>query len=140
MGDAEHPPFVAAISLPRLTRFIVTNNSSYPSYGIRIRMYDDTVADTPASIVRDYVYPELPAHAALMDDEVWIPPDAAPQRHLTAVITTRTGVYYEELILRQAGNNQWMRAIRVMQGMRQLQSDIDSAWPRNGRGDVDWGR
>src|ERR1017187_9522791 len=30
LGDEDHPPFVAVISLPRLTRFVVTNNSDYP--------------------------------------------------------------------------------------------------------------
>jgi hypothetical protein len=103
-------------------------------------MYDDTVANTPTRIVRDYVYPELPAHAGLMDDEAWIPPDATPQRHFTAFVTTRIGVYQEELVLRQAGNNQWMRALRVTHGMRLLESDVDSEWQRNGKADVDWGR
>lgn len=33
-----------------------------------------------------------------------------------------------------------MRADRVMQGMRLLETDIDSAWPRNAKGEVDWSR
>ena len=62
------------------------------------------------------------------------------ERRFTAEIVTRNGVFMEDLILRQAGNNQWMRASRVRQGMRLLETDIDSAWPRNAKGDVNWGR
>src|SRR5437879_1810525 len=110
MGDADHPPFVALISLPGRHRFVVNNGSNYPCYGIRIRMYDDTDKDGPAPIVRDYVYSELAAHTALMDDQLWIPPDNRSQRHFMITISTRTGLVTEELILRQAGNDQWMRA------------------------------
>ena len=118
----------------------MTNGSNYPCYGIRIRMYDDTDKDSPAPIVRDYVYSELAAHTALMDDQLWVPPDNRVQRHFTIAISTRTGVVTEDLILRQAGNDQWMRASRVMQGMRLLETDIDSAWPRNDKDEVEWGR
>ena len=140
MGDPDHPPFIAIISLPGVHRFVVTNGSNYPCYGIRIRMLDDTVIDAPARIVRDWNYTEIGAHQALMDDQLWIPPDDRPQRHFTATISTRTGIVTEELILRKAGNNQWMRASRLMQGVRLLETDIDSEWPRNSRGDVDWKR
>lgn len=75
-----------------------------------------------------------------MDDQLWTPPDDRPQRHFTATISTRTGIVIEELMLRRSGNGQWMRASRVMQGMRLLDTDIDSAWPRNSRGEVDWTR
>src|SRR6266853_5709176 len=30
MGDADHPPFIALISLPSVHRFVVTNGSNYP--------------------------------------------------------------------------------------------------------------
>ena len=139
LGDADHPPFIALISLPGVHRFVVTNGSDYPAYGIRIRMYDDTVPDAQR-IVRNWEYSEMAAHAAFMDDQLWFPPDNAPQRHFTATIATRTGIVTEELMLRPAGNNQWERASRVMQGMRLLETDIDSAWPRNAKGEVDWGR
>jgi hypothetical protein len=140
MGDADHPPFIALISLPGTHRFVVTNESNYPCYGVRIRMFDDTAKDVPAQIVRDWNYSEMGAHQALMDDQLWIPPDDAPQRHFTATISSRTGIVTEELILRKAGNDQWMRASRVMQGMHLLETDIDSAWPRNSGGGVDWNR
>jgi len=140
MGDADHPPFVALISMPGRPRFVVTNGSDYPAFGIRIRLYDDTVKGAQPVVVRNYVYQELAAHTALMDDELWVPPDDTPERRFAAEIATRNGVFTEDLILRQAGNNQWMRASRVRQGMRLLETDIDSAWPRNAKGDVDWGR
>jgi len=133
LGDSDHPPFVALISLPGVHRFVVTNGSNYPCYGVRIRMFDDTARDAPARIVRDWNYAELGAHQALMDDQLWTPPHDAPERHFTASISTRTGIVTEELILTKAGNNQWMRASRVMQGMRLLGTDIDSAWLRNKR-------
>jgi hypothetical protein len=139
-GDPEHPPFIALISFPGVHRFVVTNGSNYPSFGVRIRMYEDTAKNGPARIVRDWVYPEMGAHQALMDDQLWVPPDDTPQRHFTATIATRTGVASEELLLRKTENNQWMRASRVTQGMRLLETDIDSAWPRNAKGDVEWGR
>lgn len=139
-GDPDHPPFIALISLPGVHRFVVTNGSNYPCYGVRIRMFDDTVKDAPARIVRDWNYTEMGAHQAFMDDQVWTPPDGTPHRHFTATISTRTGIVTEELILRKTGNDQWMRASRVMQGMRLLEADVDSAWPRNSRGEVDWTR
>jgi hypothetical protein len=92
MGDPDHPPFVELISLPGVHRFVVRNGSNYPSFGIRIRLYDETVRDGPARIVRDWVYSELAAHAAFMDDQLWVPPDNAPQRRFSATIATRTGI------------------------------------------------
>lgn len=53
MGDPGHPPFIALISLPGAHRFVVTNGSNYPCYGVRIRMFDDTVNDVPARSVRN---------------------------------------------------------------------------------------
>jgi hypothetical protein len=137
-GDPDHPPFIAIISLPHFTRFVVTNNSDYPSYGIRIRVFDTTAKGSPGFLVRNYVYSEIPAHAGLVDDEGWYPPDASPQRHFTVAISARTGVYSEDLVLRHDNNDQWARAARVTQGMRLLETDIDSNWERNAKGEVDW--
>ncbi len=75
-----------------------------------------------------------------MDDRLWNPPDDTPQRHFTTTISTRTGIVTEELLLRKAENDQWMRASRIVDGMRLLETDIDSAWPRNNQGEVDWER
>lgn len=125
MGDADHPPFIALISLPGVHRFVVTNGSNYPCYGVRIRMFDDTAKDAPARIVRDWNYAEMGAHQAFMDDQLWIPPDDTLQRHFTATISTRTGIVAEELMLRKT-RDQWMRASRVMQGMHLLETDIEA--------------
>jgi hypothetical protein len=103
-------------------------------------MFDDTTKDGTARIVRDWNYAEIGAHQAFMDDQPWIPLDGTLERHFTATISTRTGIVTEDLMLRKAENDQWMRASRVMQGMRLLETDIDSAWPRNSRGEVDWKR
>lgn len=97
MGDPDHPPFIALISLPGVHRFIVTNGSNYPCYGVRIRMFDDTVNAAPARIVRNWNYEEIGAHQAFMDDQLWTPPDDTPQRHFTATISTRPGIVTEEL-------------------------------------------
>jgi hypothetical protein len=134
LGDARHPPWLGVISLPGITRFITTNGSDYPVYGVKIRLYD---AATQTQL-RNYDYPEIAAHLAFFDDAPWIPPDGAADCHFTAQITTRAGVYFEELILRRMENNQWMRAARVRQGMRTLEEDIDSAWPRDRSGQIKW--
>ena len=42
--------------------------------------------------------------------------------HFTGTLSTRTGIVTENLMLRKAGNDQWMRASRVMQGMHLLES------------------
>jgi hypothetical protein len=101
-------------------------------------MFDDTAKGAPPRIVRDWNYAEMGAHQAFMDDQLWIPLDDTLQRHFTATISTRTGIVTEELMLRKAGNDQWMRASRVIQGMHLLETDIDSGWPRNSGGEVDW--
>ena len=75
LGDPDHPPYVAVISLPHITRFLVTNTSNYPAYGIRIRLYDDTAPTGPPIIVHDFVYSDLASHTALMEDQPWYPPD-----------------------------------------------------------------
>jgi len=137
LGDPERPPSVAAISLPGNTRFVVDNSSDYPAYGVRIRLLDDTSPTQPV-IVRDWNYPEIPAHTGLMDDNRWIPPDSLSEHHFSATITSRTGIVSEELILRKSDNDQWMRAARVRRGERTLEEDVDSAWPRNAKGQVDW--
>lgn len=136
LGDPEHPPFVAIISLPGYTRFVVTNPSDYPAYGIKIRLYDDTCG--AQKVVRNYDYPEMAAHVAFVDDEAWMPTDGAIERRFVASITTRTGLVSQEMLLRQTGTNQWMRASRIRNGARTLGEDIDSSWPRNQKGEVKW--
>jgi len=140
MGDSEHPPYVSVISLPHLTRFVVTNPSNHPAYGIRIRLVDDTSPISPGVVVHDFVYPELAAHTALMEDWSWIAPDTPERRHFTASIATRNGVATEEMILRHDENDQWARAIRVAQGAKELERDVDNDWPQAANGDIQWGR
>jgi hypothetical protein len=140
MGDPEHPPYVAVISLPHLTRFVVTNASNHPAYGIRIRLVDDTSPTSPGILVHDFVYSELAAHTALMEGFPWTPPNAAECQHFTALIATRNGVVMEEMILMHDGNDQWAHAIRVMQGSKELERDVDSNWPREANHDIRWGR
>jgi len=136
LGDSEHPPFVAIISLPRVTRFVVVNPSDYPAYVARIGLRDDKTGE----IVRTYGPYELAAHTASTDNAPWLPPSDSIQQHFTAEISTRNGLYSEEMMLKKDDNNQWARAVRVTQGMRTLEEDIDSAWPRNSDGSIDWKR
>jgi hypothetical protein len=133
LGDSEHPPYVAVISLPGNTRFIVLNSSDYPAYGIRIRLWDET-----ARCVHEWKYPEMAAHTAFRDDNPWVLSDETARRRFVADITTRTGVVREELLLRRDANNQWTKAVRVRSGTRTLAEDVDSDWPRNAKGQVDW--
>ncbi|MGA2737550.1 MAG: hypothetical protein ABSG65_08870 [Bryobacteraceae bacterium] len=135
LGDAEHPPFLAVISMPGFTRFVTNNGSDYPAYGIKIQLYDD--ADSRI-VVRSYDYSEMPAHSAFVDDVPWVPPDEVPEHHFTGYITTRAGLFTQELILRHAESNQWSRASRVRQGMRTLEEDVDSSWPRDKNGRIGW--
>jgi hypothetical protein len=135
LGDAERPPYVSVMSLPRKTRFVIANISDFPAYGTQIQVHDDTHKTTA---VRSYEYPQIAAHVAILDENPWIPDDDASEHRFTAQITTRTGIVSEELILRKAGNNQWMKACRVQQGMRTLEQDIDSSWPRDQSGQVEW--
>jgi hypothetical protein len=135
LGDAERPPFVSVISLPGNTRFVVVNNSDHPAYGTSIQLHDDTHRTTA---IRIFDYPEMAAHTARLDERPWTPEDDASEHRFTADIATRTGLALEELILRRAGNNQWMRASRVRQGMRTLEEDVDSSWPRDQNGQVNW--
>jgi hypothetical protein len=44
------------------------------------------------------------------------------------------------MLVQRTENNQWMRANRVIQGMRTLREDVDSAWPRDTKGNIDWSR
>ena len=140
MGDPEHPPYIAVISMPHLTRFIVTNASDHPAYGIRIRLVDDTSRTSPGLLVHDFIYSELAAHTALMEDWPWISPSNQERRHFTASIATRNGLAMEEMMLAHDENDQWARAIRVMQGTKELERDVDSNWRREANGDVRWGR
>jgi hypothetical protein len=135
LGDPERPPFVSVISLPGNTRFVTTNSSDFPAYGTKIQLHDDTHR---ATAIRTYNYPEIAAYVAILDDTPWTPEDDASEHRFAAEITTRTGLLSEELILRRTGNNQWMRASRVRQGMRTLEQDVDSAWPRDKDGQVNW--
>ena len=134
LGDAERPPYVSVISLPNNTRFIRANASDYPAYGVEIQLHDDADKANPW---RKYTPTEMAAHTALADEQPWTPNDNL-EHHFTAQIGTRTGVAYEELILRPAGNNQWMKACRVRQGMRTLEEDVDSSWPRDKNGQIEW--
>lgn len=135
LGDAERPPFVSVISLPGNTRFVTTNTSDYPAYGTKIQLHDDTHRTTA---LRTYDYAEMAAHLAFLDEKPWTPDDDASEHRFTAQITTRTGLVFEELVLRRAGNDQWMSASRVRQGMRTLEENVDSSWPRDKYGQVDW--
>ena len=135
LGDAERPPFVSVISLPGRTRFVTTNDSNYPAYGTRIQLYSDA---NKATAIRTYDYPDMAAHVAFLDEKLWTADDDVSEHRFTASIATRTGLVSEELILRRAGNNQWMAASRVRQGMRTLEEHIDSSWPRDQSGQVNW--
>jgi hypothetical protein len=139
LGDEGKPPYVAVISFPNYNKFLITNNSNYPAYGIHIRLHDDNKnSKTKGIIAHEYKYPDIAAHTALVDDEVWCPPDNVAELHFWATISTRTGLATENLILRRTSNNQWMQAIRVMQGQRKLEEQIDSSWPREASGDIRW--
>lgn len=135
LGDSEHPPFVAILSLPKVTRFVVVNPSDYPAYIAKIELHDET-----GKIIRTYGPYELAAHTANLDNIVWLPSSDSAQQYFTAEIGTRNGLYAEEMMVKKDSNNQWARALRVTQGMRTLEEDIDSAWPRNPNGNVDWKR
>jgi hypothetical protein len=137
LGDAEHPPWVAVISMPWETRFVLTNNSDYPAYIIAVELFDNT-AGGRGTEVRRYPARELAAHTAMVDEVPWNPPPDGKPHHFGAQISTRTGLFNEEMILVPSGNNQWARAVRVTQGMRTLEEDIDSAWPRDDKGQVNW--
>jgi hypothetical protein len=134
LGDPERPSYVSVISLPSNTRFVRVNPSDYPAYGVYIQLYDDADKTNP---MRKYTPTEMAAHTAIADEQPWTPNDNL-EHHFTAQIGTRTGVVYEELVLRPAGNNQWMKACRVRQGMRTLEEDVDSSWPRDKNGQVEW--
>lgn len=136
LGDSEHPPFVGVFSLPSGTKFIITNGSDYPAYVTGVQLWDDTCS----SGKRYYTARDLAAHTAFMDDNPWMPPLAATRCHFTASIGTRAGLYTEEMMLKQESNNQWARAVRVTQGMRTLEEDVDSAWPREPDGSIEWTR
>lgn len=52
------------------------------------------------------------------------------EHRFSAEIVSRTGIAHEELILRPAGNNQWMMACRIDGHISKCQQP-DSAWPRD---------
>ncbi|MCE5309693.1 MAG: hypothetical protein LLG20_18825 [Acidobacteriales bacterium] len=136
LGDPEHPPFVAVISLPGFTRFVVTNPSGYPAYGVKVQLYDEACGNQKP--IRSYEYNDMASHAAVIDDQPWTPTNSAPQQRFTASISTRAGLVRQEMILRRSGNNQWMRASRTRNGMQILGQDVDSSWPRNSKGEIDF--
>jgi hypothetical protein len=76
----------------------------------------------------------MTAHSALMDDSEWTPPEPVIPHRFLCQISTRTGIYSEDLILRPTDGGQWMRATRVRQGNRVLEEDVDSNWPRDNQG------
>lgn len=135
LGDPERPPFVTIMSLPGVTHFVTLNNSDYPAYGTKIQLHDETHKTSP---VRNYEYAEMAAHLGIIDYKAWSPDDDASEHRFGVDITTRTGLVFEDLVLRRAGNGQWMRASRVRQGMRTLEEDVDSSWPRDQNGQPDW--
>jgi len=129
LGDSVHPPFVDIVSLPTKTRFVVTNGSEFPSYGVIVSMADDADPSHPIK----YEYNEIPAHVARVDDKPWIP-DSAPLHHFTILINTRAGSAREELYMRPSDNNQWMRALNVVYDGHIVEAQSDSQWPRDERG------
>lgn len=135
LGDADHPPYVSVISLPGQTKFIRVNTGNFPAYVYSIRLYDGT---HKVSALRAYSNFEIASHSAIADDKSWTAEDDDSEHHFTVEISTRSGLYYEELILRRAGNSQWMKAARVTQGMRTLEQEVDSAWPLDSNGQTDW--
>jgi hypothetical protein len=138
LGDSERPPWVGVISMPGFTRFVITNNSDFPAYinGIDV----DENSTNPSKEVRHYNVQELAAHTAIADNIPWIPSAENRHRRFSVEIATRAGLFHEDLILDLDRNNQWARAARVMHGSRTLEEDVDSAWPRDKDGAVDWGR
>lgn len=128
LGDGEHPPHIGIISLPNKTFFVRTNSSDYPAYSVQIHFYDEQ-----GRPMRSYGPEEMAAHTAVMDNNPWTINDNLEHR-LSAEIVTRTGIAHEELLLRPAGNNQWMMACRIDGQVSKCQQP-DSAWPGDQNGD-----
>lgn len=128
LGDSEHPPHIRIISLPNKTFFVRINSSDYPAYSVQIHFYDGQ-----AHPMRSYGPEEMAAHTAVEDNNPWTINDNAEHR-FTAEIISRTGIAHEELLLRPAGNNQWMMACRI-DGQVSKCEQPDSAWPRDQNGD-----
>jgi hypothetical protein len=126
LGDAEHPPHIAIISLPHKTFFVRMNASEYPAYSVQMHLYSQNDQTHP---MRSYGPEEMAAHTAIMDNDPWIINDNLEHR-FSAEIVSRTGIANEELILRPAGNNQWMMACRIDGHISKCQQP-DSAWPRD---------
>jgi hypothetical protein len=133
LGDAGHPPHIAVISLPNETFFVRTNTSEYPAYSVQIHLYSEKDQTRP---MRSYGPEELAANTAVMDNDPWTGNDNLEHRFM-AEIVSRTGIAHEELILRPAGNNQWMMACRTDGKISKCQQP-DSAWPRDANGQPDW--
>jgi len=101
-----------------------------------MKLFDATHTKTA---LHSYGAVEMAGHTGLMDDEPWNPEDDATEHRFTVEIGTRAGLFLEDLVLRRTANDQWMNAWRVRQGMRTLDQNADSAWPRDSRGQIDWG-
>lgn len=127
IGDAEHPPHIGIISLPNKTFFVRINSSDYPAYSVQIHFYDEQ-----ARPMRSYGPEEMAAHTGVEDNNPWTINDNLEHR-FSAEIITRTGIAHEELLLRPAGNNQWMMACRIDGQVSKCQQP-DSAWPRDQNG------
>ncbi len=130
LGDVGHPPHIATVSLPNKTFFVRTNASDYPAYSVQIRLYSEEDQTHP---MRSYGPEEMAAHTAIMDNDPWTINDNREHR-FTAEIVARTGIAREELVLRPAGNNQWMMACRIDMQISKCQQP-DSAWPRDQNGE-----
>jgi hypothetical protein len=133
LGDAGHPPHMGIISLPNQTFFVRTNASDYPAYSVQIHLYSEKDQTHP---MRSYGPEEMAAHVGVMDNDPWTINDNLEHR-FTVEIVTRTGIAHEELVLRPAGNNQWMMACRIDGQISKCQQP-DSAWPRDVNGQPDW--
>jgi hypothetical protein len=133
LGDAGHPPYIAIISLPNRTFFVRTNASDYPAYSVQIHLYSE---NDQTHSMRSYGPEEMAAHTAIMGNDPWTTNDNLEHR-FTAEVVTRTGISREELVLRPAGNNQWMMACRI-DGLISKCQQPDSAWPRDANAQPDW--
>lgn len=133
LGDVAHPPHVAIISLPNKTFFVRANSSDYPAYSVQIHLYDEQNQTHP---MRSYGPEEMAARAALVDNIPWGINDNLEHRFIVEIVS-RTGIAHEELVLRPAGNNQWMMACRSDGQVSKCQPP-DSAWPRDQNGNPEF--
>jgi hypothetical protein len=133
LGDAGHPPHIAIISLPNKTFFVRTNASDFPAYSVQIRLFGEKDQTHP---LRTYGPDEMAAHTAITDNDAWTENNNL-EHHFMVEIVSRAGIAREELLLRPAGNNQWMMACRTDGQVSKCQQP-DSAWPRDINGQPDF--